>query len=453
MWVLATLSVLMVLWWAWNDVNRALYRDAFSPFNLLFYFWVAPFVLSLSSLSALQTGFGTEAILVIAGCTVILLVTCLLPAAHRPGPSRTTSPIDGERVLRVNAFGILCFYALTLTALYFAEFSGRDLPLILYLLGGVDDSNLHTAGKDSKLQVIAFGIHAASIFVFYLWLNETRRLRRLLYLTLSLLVVAIGLLKTSKSDVFIPLLSYSGLIYYHYQSRRKHTSSAPQVHASLPRTYKMIAVGALLVVISVTSVRLEGIGLTGGYAGLIEFRYVDELGPVLSEGVAIVYGYTALGFQNFSNYVASHDVVLRLGTSLFRPVLSAMMMGSTADALGVPVDQWNVVSDAANTGTFLTPLYIEGGPAFCLLGALLYGCFVNGVYRAARSRESLGWRFVYISLLFPWTWLFFTNAFSVLSIYVNVFYIGALTWLFVRYKRVARPKPSPMPHSSALSSP
>ncbi len=146
----------------------------------------------------------------------------------------------------------------------------------------------------------------------------------------------------------------------------------------------------------------------------------------------------ALGFQNFSNYVNSHSVDLRIGTSLFRPVLSAFMMGSVADARGVPVDQWNVVSGAANTGTFLTPLFIEGGLLFCILGAFIYGSMVNLAYYFFRSTRSVKSMLIYISFIFPWTWLFFTNAFSVLSIFVNVFYVAVLAWLFMKNSRRQR---------------
>ena len=34
---------------------------------------------------------------------------------------------------------------------------------------------------------------------------------------LSLAVIALGFVKTSKSDVYIPILLYGGLVYYHYR--------------------------------------------------------------------------------------------------------------------------------------------------------------------------------------------------------------------------------------------
>jgi len=336
---------------------------------------------------------------------------------------------------QVNVIGILCFYTLTLGALYLAEFSGRDIPLLLYLLGGASDSNLHTAGKDSKLQVLAFGIHAASIAIFYLYLNEERKVRRALYLTLSVSVIVIGILKASKSDVLIPILSYSALIYYHIRSKDISSNSTPYSTRQLLHRFYIICSALVIVILfsAITSIRLEGVGNVGGHADLIEFRYIEEIGAFPSEVASLLYGYSSLGFQNFSNFINTHETEFRLGTSLFRPILSAAMMGEFADSMSIPVDEWNVVSGAANTGTFLTPLYIEGGAYICILGSLLYGLLVNFFYMMAfQRRHAVTWRFAYISLLFPWSWLFFTNAFSVLSIYLNVFYVILLSTLFFK---------------------
>jgi len=422
MYALVVLCFLVVVWFLWQRVNAALYNDKLAPLSLLFYFWTGPFILSLSNLSGLQAGMDPYSVGIIIVSTLLLAATCMVPAIVGKRADFRNFTAATIRPVRVLPAGILAFFALTLVALYFAEFQGRDLPLLGYLLGDAGDSNLHTFGKDSRLQIIAFGLHSASIFMFYMALNERRRVMRVFYTFLALTVVVLGLAKASKSDIFIPILAYGGLAYYHYRIKNK----------AMPRFLLVVAALALLLVVSITSVRLQGVGLTDGYSGLIEFRYAESVGAVAAEFISIIYGYTALGFQNFSNYVATHPAEFRLGTSLFRPVLSALLMGDEADSIGVPVEHWNVVSGAANTGTFLTPLYIEGGVIFCLLGSVLYGLLVNFVYLAFRSKGSIAWLFAYISLLFPWTWLFFTNAFSVLSIYVNLFYIWILALAFMR---------------------
>ena len=62
MYAIFILLVLAATWVLWRSINRHLYNDAFSPFNLLFYFWIAPFGLSLSELSTLQSGIEANAL-------------------------------------------------------------------------------------------------------------------------------------------------------------------------------------------------------------------------------------------------------------------------------------------------------------------------------------------------------------------------------------------------------
>lgn len=416
-----------VAWLLWSRVNSATLRDSFSPFNLLFYFWVLPFLASYMQLSDLQSGLSPQATLLIIGCTLLLIATTLLPILILRGEPLIVRCAQATALLRRRAWLVVAFYAATLAALYFAEFYGRDLPLFAYLALDADSSTLHTFGKDSKLQVLAFGIHVATMLVFSVGLNVRSVLLKIMAVLLVIVVVLVGFLKAAKTDVYIPILVCAALYYYHRKRRG----------AKLPTWWKALGVALGLLVISLTSIRIRGTGWQTGYADAIQFRYSEELGPVLSELVSIVYGYTSLAFQNLSNYMALSDGELRLGTSLFRPVLSMLMQGELADSLDVPVDKWGVVSDAANTGTYLTPLYVEAGAGGCLLASLLYGLLVNVAYVKFRRRGG-AWMFVYVSLIFPWTWLFFTNAFSVLGMYTNLFYVAMFFIVWTGRPNVAR---------------
>jgi oligosaccharide repeat unit polymerase len=238
-------------------------------------------------------------------------------------------------------------------------------------------------------------------------------------------VVVLGLFKASKSDVYTPLLMCAAVYYYRNAAE----------HRKMPKLSILWALLVVGLIASISTLRVGGIGLEGGYASEIQFRYSDQLGSVLAPVVATIYGYTALGFQNFSNLLARGDEELRLGTSLFRPILSAFMQGDWARSMDIPVDRWGVVSDAANVGTYLTGLYIEGGVFGCLAGSFLYGLLINGVYIRFRNKEGGMWMFVYIALLFPWTWLFFTNAFSVLTTFTNIIYIFAIFILIRSIRR------------------
>jgi oligosaccharide repeat unit polymerase len=410
---LLVLGICVVTWAVWRKFNKEFLRDAFSPLNLLFYFWILPLIASYMWLSELQKPLSLEATLVIVSSTILLILTSLLPAFVLRGKDLSISSSRDLTGLKKSGWLVILFFLGTLCALYWAEFRDRDFPLILYLTGEATSSTLHAYGKDSKLQVLAYGILIAVMLGFYCGLYEKRQLVKAMFLSMAVVVIVLSLFKASKSDVYTPLLMCAAVYYYrNYAERRK----IPK----LAMLWGLVAIGVLA---SISTLRVEGIGLEGGYASEIQFKYTDQLGSIVAPVVATIYGYTSLGFQNFSNVVARGDEGLRLGTSLFRPLLSAFMQGDAARSLDIPVEQWGVVSDAANVGTYLTALYIEGHVFACLAGSLLYGLLVNGVYVRFRVKEGGMWMFVYIALLFPWTWLFFTNAFSVLTTFTNIIYI------------------------------
>lgn len=72
-------SVLALVWFAWRALNSATLRDPLSPFNLLFYCWMAPLIGSFLKWSGLQAGFAGEGAALIAVASAILLGACLVP--------------------------------------------------------------------------------------------------------------------------------------------------------------------------------------------------------------------------------------------------------------------------------------------------------------------------------------------------------------------------------------
>jgi oligosaccharide repeat unit polymerase len=410
---LLVLFICVVLWAAWRRFNGEFLRDAFSPLNLLFYFWILPFLGSYMWLSRLQKSLSIEATLIIVGSTIVLVVTSLVPAFVLQGKALSIRQSRDLTGLRNSRWLVTLMFLVSLLALYFAEFRDQDFPLIRYLTGEAENASLQSFGKDSKLQVLAYGIFVATALGFYCGLYQKNRAAKLMLLSMLLTVVVLALLKASKSDIYHPLLMCAAIYYYRNAAEHRR---APRLSV----LWLLLLVSALA---SVSTLRVEGLGVEGGYASEIQFRYSDQLGPVLGAIVATIYGYVSLGFQNFSNVIARTDDSWRLGTSFFRPLLSAFMQGDAARLLDVPVDRWGVVSDAANVGTYLTGLYIEGHAFVCLAASFVYGLLVNAVYIRFRLKEGGMWMFAYVAFLFPWTWLFFTNAFSVLSTFTNVLYV------------------------------
>ncbi len=406
----------VVVWALWSQLNKRILKDFFSPFNLLLYFWVLPFVSSFMYLSNLQAGLSLEALFLIIICTMALTATSLWPAlVLKDKPLQIIYTRSSLDLIDRGGWLIGVFFVITLAALYGAEFYNRNIPLFKYLSFEATSATLHTAGKDSKLQIIAYGIYVVVTLAFFVGINSRRMRLKVIYFGMVVLVALLAILKASKSDMFITLISCFALLYYHYKARGKH----------IPKSWLLVVPILVVLVVSMTAIRVQGIGHQGGYAGEIEFKYTSYLGVTLSEVVSIIYGYMALGFQNLSNYMEHGGTDFRIGTSLFRPLLSALMQGDLIDSMSAPVRETYVISDAANVGTYLRGLYIEGGIIFCLLGSIIYGILVNAIYLKFRKMKGGMWMFVYVGVIFPWVWLFFTNAFSVLTTYTNLIYIIA----------------------------
>lgn len=404
-------------------MNKRFLRDFFSPFNLLLYFWVLPFLASFMMLSELQDGLSLEATLIIAFSTAILICTSIVPMFLLNGKPMTIRYTNDSLMLIRNGSGlVVLFFLVTLMALYWAAFR-EGIPLLSYVMEDETDSAMYLIGNNSKLQFIANGIYVAGMTSFFLGINSRARGSKLLFMGLAIFVPILGMLKASKYAIFNPILFYSVLFYYHSRFKK--------VLINKWSIILLILAGVLMT--AMTLIRVGGIESMVGYANLIKFKYSDEIGYPLNEAIALIYGYMSLGFQNFSNYTGYGFDGFHVGQSMFRPFFSIAMQGELVSDLAgeAPFHVGHIISNAAITGTYLRDLYIEGGTLFCFLGSGIYAALVNGVYIKFRKMEGGMWMFIYIVSLFPWTWIFFTNAFSVLTIYLNAFYVFAIFSLIV----------------------
>lgn len=401
-------------------------NDFLSPFNLLFYFWVLPLLVSTLNWSGLQTGLSLEAIAIILVCTLILISISIIPMRELHGvrlPDRLTH-IHGLCDSPFVKVEILCLYSVALVAMYYAEFS-KGIPIFTFLAEESEDAGLHLVGKDSKLQVLAQGLMIAGALCFYVGMYSKSKLERSFFIFLAFVVPLLGVLKASKSGVFTPALYYIAIYYYLKKARGE---------VLITKRAVSLVLGGGIIMTSITMIRVLGVRNNLGFSGLIEFRYADDIVYPLNEIIATLYGYCALGFQNFSNFVDYGSDKWRIGTSLFHPFFSAFMQGDVVSRIALPRGEWHVISDSANIGTYLRDLYMEGGVVFCLLGSLIYSSLINWLYVKFRRARGGVWLFVYVIMLFPWVWIFFQNAFSILIFYTNIFYVCAIfaLWKWTR---------------------
>jgi hypothetical protein len=417
----------------WVRFNHRTLNDAFSPLNLLLFFWVLPYLGSLLKLSGFQQGLTFEGHALVLSATLGMMFPSLA-TAYVLSRSRLTFSLDRFQVSPLqHSVGrrlAIVFLIATVLAYLQAVFVGQGIPLAEYAAGTATAANLHQAGMRSKLQILAFAVHIAGAMVLYLGLTSRHSWTRFGFFALAAVPPILGILRALKGDVFMSLLYYAAVVYYYRRSR----------NLRLPMV-RTLVVGILLVsaLALITTLRSTGQGNPAFYSQLIAFKYSGLPFP-LNEILGVVYGYTSLTFENFARFLEYGDHQLRLGTSMFRPLFSVFMQGRIPDSMLAGVD-WHYVAPFANAPNGLTELYAEGGPLLSIIGPLVYGLVVNLIYLRFRRSGSTTWLFVYINFLFPWVWMFFTNAFSVLGFYANAFYVVAIAacaeWT-VRWVRVTR---------------
>jgi oligosaccharide repeat unit polymerase len=415
-------SAMALVWFAWRALNSATLRDPLSPFNLLFYCWIVPLIGSFLKWSKLQAGFGVEGATLIAVATAILIGGCLMPMCflgRRPlGASLERYGRSWEGSSCVRLFVVL-FFLITCAATLAAEFS-RGIPLFQYANVMAIDSDLHRFGKDSKLQILAGGLATAGLLSFYVATSAHEKRTKWLFYGIAAMPPFLGVLKTSKSDVFDALFYYAVLYYYSLRSQNR------------PFRFKKLVIWSLVGVVgfvSMTMLRLGGDSRnpTITYSGMIEFRYVDDVSWPINEALAMPYGYTALNFENFSRFVRSSHGRSHWGASLLRPLLSATLQGSIARTMVRDYEaNYHELSGAANMGTYLRDLYFEGGVWSCMIGTVLYSALVNIAYVQFRKRQSPLWMCIYINFLFAWIWIGFNNFFAVLTLYTNAVFMATV---------------------------
>lgn len=404
---------------AWWKLNARVFMDRLSPFNMLFFVWVFPFVVSFAGLSDLQQGIAAWPLTILLVATMVMIAVLVTSPLL---PRAISSPACKERVIchisKVSLVRLLwlslIFVLVTLGAKIYAEFS-EGIPILAYL-DTSNSSTLHRFGKDSKLQIIAEALAIGGMLSWYCALRASGRpLIRAAALLIATIPLVVGVLKASKSDIAEPVFLYFMIYYYTRQS-------------SWRISYAKILVPAVVIFVllfGITEIRLEGQG-GASYADLIE---LDAEMPSAMRGLlAQPYGYMAVNFENFSRYVERGAHELRLGTSMFRPLFSLLMQGSASNELLEGLDL-REMSPAANVGTFLRDLYIEGGATMCFVGAFWNALLIRLAYNRFRRRQDDISMVIYVTLMFPWVWLFFTNAFSVLTVYSNCFFAAVILFL------------------------
>ncbi len=405
-------AVIFALTILWLKTNKKLYNDIVSPFNILYWSWVFPFLLSYFRISGFQSPPALWMEVFVVFITLIMVAISLTPALLGAERDHDNILLAFKAFHRSANFRLVLFifFCVTFGLKAVAEFGDGVVPLVDYINGTAIDSELHRVGKDSKLQVIGNGLVVAGLFYWFGFLASDKRTEKMICLLLSVIPIVFGIVKTSKSDIFEVVLYY--FIAFYYWRR----FSGAKVHFA--RAFVILTIlGSGMALLTTVRLNIAEVNLA---TLMIDAKWPEFVIYPFDEILSGLYGYTALNFDNLYRFLARSDSGYHFGSSVFRPLFSMLMSGDIPRQMTEGVDMHGF-ADAA-VGTFLRDVYFEGGLGLCIFGAILYSAAVNYIYYRLRRGGGSTYFVTYVFLTFPWAWLVFQNAFGTLSIYINMFY-------------------------------
>lgn len=406
----------------WNRVNARLFRDGFSPLHLMFFSWVLPLSLRGLHLSGLEEPWSSRtvaALLYVTTAMAFVSAGAVLLVRRDSFPARRHVFARTLRQFRDADFTILLLAVwLGVFAVYvYVEFVTNPvgIPLFSRMHGADGLGNAHRWGKDTRWAAITTLLYVLTPMMYLAFRAARNRFAGALFLVAALLFPVAGFFKLSRSDMFVSVLTMSAVELYY----RKYRAMRFQLPKLSPFKWAVLSAAVVAFLGLTLRLRLKTADYQLNYAEEIRFRWREGL---VAEAFSQLYGYLALPFENFHRFFSSYGGSFRPGVSVLRPFLAAVGRGDVADRLLEDV-YFDSVSQAAGSHTFLPHVYVEFGLVGIVIVPVVYAVFINAMYVAFRHRPTPARLFLYVAFLFPWCWLFFNNAFSVLSFYINAAFV------------------------------
>jgi len=422
--MLLILSGTAVVTLLWFGINAKLFADNMSPFQILYFSWILPLLLCTLQLSNLERPWEIESIGIIAWVTLCLLLPSILPAYLTRTVSESSFRIVFAKtvcLVKSPAFKciVLFLFTISFSAYIYSEFVTNPvgIPLVSALTGNMSlGGTSHRWGKETKWSLITPLLFILTPLLYLIAKSTEGKTKRSVYFCLAFSFPFMGILKLSRSDILIGVLNVA-FIEYHWRKTLLVGGEKRQI-----LNYKSILLGAIGILIAYGTLYIRtGMDKLGNfYARMIGFKL--EGTGIFVETFAQIYGYLALPFENFHNFFETYTGGYSPGISVLRPLLSMLGKGSLADEMLAQIN-YEPLGGAAGSATFLTFMYAELGIWGLLFVPLIYSIFVNTLYVRFRANPSFINLFLYLNFVYPWFWLFFNNAFSVLTFYINMSFI------------------------------
>lgn len=433
---------------AWRQINNAMECDACSPFNLLYWSWFCPLMLLGLNLSPLEIPWSLEAwggiVLVTLGLTSVSLMPAL--RGFRGRPFSTTAPafLSIGRQLNNPKADILLIgvFSLDLSLYIYTEFilNPDGFLLINALLGKLGTHSNETyyffKGAGTRPGYASLVLTFTSFLnilgaIFYLKFRFTRNsIKKCAYLFIAILPLIFGIIKLSKFDAVLPFVT---LIMTEYYWQKFHVSKGAEQRRSF--FYSMAIVTTItvaFVVIIFYSTAVFRVGETISEISAFRWLAIEVDDPSIFDIIlAYVYVYTALNFENAARFIGFYEGQYMVGVSSLRPFLSMILQGGVADEMLQKIDL-NTITPGFNAGTFIPLIFAELRWLGLFAVPTIYALIVNVLYSAFRREPTLNSLLLYLNFSFCWIFLFFSNAFAVLSCYTNGVFILILGAVLLR---------------------
>jgi oligosaccharide repeat unit polymerase len=435
------LIVLVAL--AWLKLNQHRFRDSFSPFNILFFGWVGPLLLSTMTLSSLENPWSSGVWISLSWTTVVLVACSYFrgipedfgdPASRFTWETSALATLKNRKAQRL----ILISFGVSFLAYIYNEFvrSPIGVPLFaLYSDPTMIGPAFHEWGisRESRSWALYLSVplYLQSALVYMVGRLKPRG-EGTWWVAMSALYPIMAILKLNRTNLITTLVVL--VVAEYYLDKFSRTDIRQRLRPrQFVRRYPYLS-ASLLAIIAAMFLASQFVQLRNGFDSSDAFQAVvgtdirvyKPIDGFLSE----VYEYFALPWQNFADTFEHYRPEIRLGVGFFRPVFSLLGRGQAVDDALDRIG-FDPSLGPANTYPFITLVYMELGILGIVVCPLLYGLFVNWIYaRFRREPNFLNFCF-YLHMPIAWMWLFSSSAFIGLHFYLTMAYL----WGVDRYYR------------------
>jgi oligosaccharide repeat unit polymerase len=416
--------IVAVISFFWLTLNKKLFNDFLSPFNLLLPTWVIPVLLTLLNLSTKEPVWHIDSILMVFYTTVMLAFVSLIPFKFLKKNSKAKDELSFTKMCHlVNStkFTLLmnALYLFGCISVIYNELITNPLggaPMIVFLL--IPDIS-RDPGWLWKGDYWFFSIPVFTLLPFYYIKVKmaANRFKKFFYIGLLIFYPIVGVLKLSRSEI---VFSVIGIVLMHHYWKKSKNDGIKK--GRLKKNLKVAAIVLIIGIISSTFFQ-QLRGNTESFSDLndkVDMGFNITIPEPFASLTQEVYTYFAIPFHNLVHFVNNYDGGTHPGVGILRPLYSATAQGS-----GIQDDLDKVNFDSylqmfpANTYPFLNLIYVEAGWLGIFLAPIIIAGMVNALYVFFRTKRTFIATSLYFTMIsYQWIWLFCNGNFTGIQYYI-----------------------------------